>query len=281
MGEDTSQPAGDEAKAKEHPLARFLGLTRNEMRIALSLGGVLACVLMLFEGYVLYTNRPIPETPSATATTIPEMTAAVVYVPAPSLTGWPTLGWLSNETTATPTKTPRPTSTPSATRTPRPTPTPSATRTPTPTAVPTQPSPTPTVQTGTSDNPVPMGSAFTFPDLGALTVMQSSWSPGQTGLAIIDLSFLCQRPTGERCDAGKLMLDVLGGSGNGYERQFDPAIPEPSFGSYIHPHLYGGQTERGNAGFLITDSESTLKLRVHIFLEEGEYFFWIGANTSG
>ena len=260
----------DEPKMNQPPLGKFLGLTRNELVILLSLGGVLVIVVMLFEAYVLFnSSRAAAVDFPTTIPTIYSSPAIVPYMPAPSLTGWPTA---TSETTIASTRTPRPTSTPLPTNTPRPT------RTPTATAVPTQPSPTATIQVGTSGNPVPMGSGFALADLGTLTVTKSSWVPGQSGLTIVELSFLCGRPAGERCNTSRLMFDVLGGSGLGYERDFDPEIPTPSFGYYLDPYLYGGETATGNAGFLIKNSESSLKLRVHIFLEQGEFFFWIGSS---
>lgn len=283
---DPSQDTGDGNKAQDR-LGKFLGMTRNELLILLIMGGLLVCVVMAFEGYILYTaSRAVP-TQAAMAFTPPSTSTPALYVPAPSLTGWPTD--TATGPTVVPTRTRRPTLTPSLSPTPRPTrtptltPSPRPTRTPTITVSPTRPTlapPTATVQAGTSGNPVAMGSGFTLPDMGTLTVITSSWAPGQTGLAIVDLSFVCERPTGRRCDTSTLMLDVLGGSGSGYERVFDPAIPEPSFGSYLRPHLYGGETERGNAGFLINNGESSLMMRVRIFLQDGESFFWIGTSPS-
>jgi hypothetical protein len=267
---------GDEPNMNQHPLGKFLGLTRNELRIVLSMGGALVVVIMLFEAYVLYNaNRAAPVDLPTTIPTIYSSPAIIGYQPAPSLTGWPTATsatTIPTTPTIPPTRTPRPTSTPPPTNTPRPT------RTPTATTVPTQPSPTATMQVGTSSNPVPMGSGFMFPDLGTLTVTKSSWAPGQTGLTVVELSFLCGRATGERCNTSKLMFDVLGSSGLGYERYFDPEVPEPSFGYYLDPYLYGGETATGNAGFIIKNSESSLVMRVHVFLEEGEFFFRIGGG---
>ena len=126
---------------------------------------------------------------------------------------------------------------------------------------------------GSFDNPVPIGNDFTFPGLGTLRVVSSSWRSGQTGFAIVNLEFRCERPSGQECDTGDLMFAVVGGSGNGYEQKFDSAIPEPTFGSFANPPVYGGGRERGNAGFLITGSESSLKMRVGLFLEDTDYFF--------
>lgn len=72
------------------------------------------------------------------------------------------------------------------------------------------------------------------------------------------------------------MLNALGGSGSAYERAFDAAIPEPGFGYDLSARLYGGGTETGNAGFLVQNRESSLVMLVQVFLNEGEFFFWIG-----
>jgi peptidoglycan hydrolase-like protein with peptidoglycan-binding domain len=123
-------------------------------------------------------------------------------------------------------------------------------------------------------NPVPRGSWARFPGLGSLMV-HSSWQPGQTGYAIVLITFVCERPAHQICDTGDFMLDVVGGSGQGYRRDFNRAIPEPSFGSFMNPDLYGGGTEAGYAGFLVTRSETTLKMIVKLFLEDGIYYFQI------
>ena len=43
----------------------------------------------------------------------------------------------------------------------------------------------------------------------------------------------------------------------------------------MNPPLYGGGVENGNIGFLITKNETTLKMRVNLFLKEGEVYFKI------
>ena len=70
------------------------------------------------------------------------------------------------------------------------------------------------------------------------------------------------------------MLDALGASGNGYEEKFDTTIPSPTFG-YDTPPVYGGGTVKGYAGFLIDKNETSLMMRVKLFLENGEIFFKI------
>ncbi len=115
-----------------------------------------------------------------------------------------------------------------------------------------------------------------IPDLGALTVIRSSWVPGQTGLTSVALSFVCQRPPGQQCKTSKLILGAVGDSGQGYARTYGPEIPEPAFGYDAHTILYSGGTETGNAGFLIENSESSLVMLVQVFLQEGQYVFWIG-----
>jgi len=133
----------------------------------------------------------------------------------------------------------------------------------------------PVLQSGTFNNPVPIGVGYTFPGLGTLTVIKSSWFPGQTGFAIVQIFFSCERPAGQECDTGNFMFDALGGSGNGYSREFDSAIPEPDFGTFINPPVYGGGVEKGYAGFLIKNNESTLMMRVQLLYEDGEFFFTI------
>ncbi len=257
------------------PLGKFLGLTKNELRIFLPMSGLFGCVVMLFASYVLYTSvRAVPASATPTFPALEMPSTPTVYQPAPVLlTGWPPWTPGTAGPTKAPTRTPRPTATPSRTKTPSPTRTPTATATPTLTKT---VAPTATIQFGTSGHPIPIGSGFVFPDFGILTVTNSSWSPGQTGLAIVNLNFVCTRPAGARCATNKLILDALGGSGIGYERVFDPGVPQPSFGYYLGAGLYGGETENGTAGFLIKNAESTLVMRVQIFLEGGEFFFRIG-----
>ncbi len=125
-------------------------------------------------------------------------------------------------------------------------------------------------------NPVPLGTALTLPDLGVLTIQNTSWQPGLTGLAVANISFTCQRAAPDTCATSNLILAALGSSGTAYARTYDPAVPQPTFGSFALPHLLAGQVDQGNAGFLITTAESALKLRVRVFLQDGEYYFWLG-----
>ncbi len=256
-----------------NPVGKFLGLSRNELAIFLYLGGALVCVIMLFAGYILYSSALA--VPAATRTPFPALGPSATrapYRPAPSITGWVSGTPATATVTPTPTKTRRPTSTPVPSSTPTVTNTPTATMTLTP---------TPTVQLGIASNPVPIGSGFTIPDMGTLTVVRSSWATGQTGLAIVELSFVCGRPIGELCKTSSLILDALGGSGTGYDRAFDSAIPEPGFGYGPKDPLYGGGTETGNAGFLVENKESSLMMIVQVFLQEGKFFFWIGPVPPG
>ncbi len=295
---------------KHNPFARFLGLTKNEFSIFLYMGGLLVLVVMLFEGYILYTTGRavpvllVPATPAASPTeaaaqptraqevarsvpgvrSLPEVlpvTPRVVLpggvIAGPAEEG----GFMAEAATArmitAPARTAIPTATATLTNTPAASPTASGTATATPRQTRTIPTRVP-APVATFLEPVPLGTSFEIPGWGSLTVVKSSWLPGQTGLTIVELSFTCGRPAGDRCNTSKLMLDTLGGSGAGYARVFDAAIPEPTFGTFTRPALYGGETETGNAGFVITNSESSLKLRVQIFLESGEYFFWLGGG---
>jgi hypothetical protein len=229
------------------PDKRIFGLTQNELLIFVILGGLLLCVIVLFVGYIIYNlSRPNP---------------IAVLLP----TSIPQPIQQSVQPNIKPTNSPLPVK-PSDTPIPQPT----LTRAPTYT-----PAPTNTPQMGTFNNPVPIGVGYTFPGFGTLTVVSSSWIPGQTGFAIVDISFSCQRPAGQKCDTGDFMFDALGGSGNGYGREFDTAIPDPWFGTFNNPPVYGGGVEKGFAGFLITKNENILLMRVRLFLEEGELFFKI------
>ncbi len=259
---------------KRNSLGKFLGLTRNELEIFLVLGGALVFVAMAFAGYVIYNKgQAAPANPSPgpsskpLAVFTPTETLPAYYFPAPSLANW------ISGTPPTDTPTIRPTWTPLPTWTHRPTRTPTPSLTPIP---PTPVPPTPTPQLGSADNPAPIGSAINLPNLGTLTVTRSSWQPGQTGLAIVELSFLCSRPLGEECHTDRLILDAVGGSGSGYERSFDAAIPQPRFGYGLGAPLYAGGVETGSTGFTIKASESGVMMRVQIFLESGQFFFWIG-----
>jgi hypothetical protein len=129
-----------------------------------------------------------------------------------------------------------PTLAPLPTYTPYPTYTPAPPKVVTATPIPTVATPTSAApQIGTFDNPVPIGKGYNFPGLGTLTVEKSLWKSGQTGYAIVYLAFACERPTGQSCDTGDFMLSAVGGSGNGYEHDFNTAIPEPTFGSFSNP----------------------------------------------
>lgn len=141
---------------------------------------------------------------------------------------------------------------------------------------PPTPVPVPTAVVGQRSNPVPPGTAHRFPGLGSLTVFSSNWRAGITGLAIVNIQFTCERPTDQLCDTSNFMLDVVGGGGNVYERQFETSIPEPTFGGLMNSDVYGGGTTQGYAGFLITGSENSLQMRVRIFLQDSEAFFKIG-----
>ena len=136
----------------ENPIAKFLGLSKNEFWILVSVGGLLVLVAMLFEGYVLYSkNRPVAVVEPSPTIAVLVISGPLAYVPAPSLTGWPS-GTPPSETptstiTGTPTITPTSTRTGTPTKTPTPTqtatitPTFTATLTSTPTATPTPSTP--------------------------------------------------------------------------------------------------------------------------------------------
>jgi len=223
---------------------RIFGMTKTELTILVIMGGLLLCVIMLFGGYIIYDlNRPIP------AAVIPPTAIPQVVIQ--------------------PTNSPLPIQ-------PN-TPIPQPVFTPTPTYIPAPTTSTSTSEFGTFNNPVPIGVGYTFPGLGTMTVINSSWLSGQTGFAIVALSFVCERPADQECDTGVggFMFSALGNSGNGYSKDNDTSIPSPDFGSFMNPPLYGGGVENGNIGFLITQNETSLKMRVNLFLKEGEVYFKI------
>lgn len=221
---------------------RIFGMTKTEFTIFATMGGLLLCVIMLFGGYIIYDlSRPVP----------------VAVLPPTAI----------QQVVVQPTNSPLP-SQPN-------TPVPQSTSTTAPTHA---PAPTTAPQVGTFNNPVPIGTGYKYPGYGTLTVINSSWSSGQTGFAIVNLSFTCERPANQECDlvvSGSFMLSALGNSGNGYNQEFDTAIPEPGFASMFNPPLYGGGTENGYVGFLITNNESSLLMRAQIFLKEGDVYFKI------
>jgi len=139
-----------------------------------------------------------------------------------------------------------------------------------------------TNNSGLRTSPIPLGTGQTFPGLGTLTILESQWMPQQTGMAIIRLSFTCERPTNQLCetDSSTFFLDAVGGSGLVYGHEFDRTIPDPTFGGFDHSEVYGGASIDGYAGFLITNPEANLTLRVFERSSQGEVFFNITADPS-
>lgn len=125
---------------------------------------------------------------------------------------------------------------------------------------------------GTRGNPVPQGTPYEFPGLGSFTV-KSEWSQGQTGLAIVFIEFTCERPSSQKCNILEFMLAAVGSSGTVYEQSFDLSIPQPLFWDFMSSDVYGGGTLSGYAGFKLTRPETSLQMRVGIFLEFEEVFF--------
>ena len=254
-------------------------------------GGLLALTAMLFEGYVLYnSSRPVPilmrsATPAAgvtqaASTPTPAITGSggpgprslpplVASTQRPVIAGGVIAGPATQGAFVSGAATARPITGPSEIRhpvaIPGPTGTAEASRGPTTGA--STPAPV-----GTFLNPVPLGTGFSLPGLGTFTVHSMSWQPGQIGLAVVVISLTCDQPAASgSCDSSSLLLAAVGNSGNSYGRDFDPAIPGPVFAGLTH--LYGGDTDRGNAGFSITSVESTLRLSVQVFLQNGEFYF--------
>ncbi len=205
----------------------------------------------------------------------------------------PTVAVLPSVTPTTiPTKPPKPTWTPSLTPLPTQTPTTTASSTLTPTDLPSTPAllltpkpfqmPIPTTTSGptimpawgTRSNPVPIGQSFRFPGYGSLTVVSSAWIAGQTGLANVQLSFTCERPADQKCNVLDLMLDAVGGSGLTYQQAFESGVPSPEFWDFMSADVFGGGTKTGYAGFLILEQESTLAMRVSIYLQSSADVFF-------
>jgi hypothetical protein len=219
---------------------RIFGMNKTEFTILVTMGGLLLCVITLFGGYIIYDlNRPAPVA-VIPPTSIPQVVIQPTNSPLPSQPN---------------------------------TPTPLPVFTPTPTDIPAPTAASPPI--GTFNNPVPIGVGYTFPGFGTLTVLNSSWLSGQTGFAIVKLSFVCERPAGQECDLFRFMLSALGNSGNGYNQKYESAIPKPRFGSIANPPLYGGGTETGYVGFLIKGNESSLLMRGQIFSQDGDVYFKI------
>jgi hypothetical protein len=259
--------SGEENVSNQKP-QRYLNLTRNELTIIVVLGGLLLCVLAVFGIYIMYDlSRPLAVAAAPSAIPQTESSQTQLQSPSPHPVAYPTL---PAEWTATSNPGPSATKTPQPTVTTGPSNTPAPTNTPGPTLAPPA---TATAPVATFNNPVPIGTSYTWPGTGTLTVKKSDWKPGQTGYAIVLLSFSCERPADQTCDTGHFLLHAVGGSGNGYSRGFDTAIPEPGFGSFTNPPPHGGGHEEGYAGFLITSSETTLAMQVGIFLQDGEWYF--------
>jgi hypothetical protein len=217
---------------------RILGLTQREFLILATMGGLVLCIMVLFGGYIIYDlNRPIPAAPPPTS--MPQLIVQQTITPSPV----PSTPISEITSTIAPTNTPVSTS---------------------------------SDLLGTYENPVPMGTDYTFPEFGTLTVVKSYWSPGQTGLAIAELSFTCELPAGQECRLQlAFRLDALGSTGNGYKQPFDATVPLPEFISLLNPPIFGGGTITGNVGFVITNEENFLLMRVQHFPDRVTYFFRI------
>lgn len=266
---------------KQNPLTEYFGLTKKQLWMLLGAASALVCIIV---GYPVYRFYPLARilfpgpTPTATIPAL-SISTPVAYIPAPSLTGWPSGTPATMLPSITPSRTPSKTPSLTPTRTPSLTPTKTPTRTPsrTPTNT-TTPTSTPTATLpplGTYLNPVPIGSSAAFPGLGSLTVLQSSWTPGKAGLVIVELSFTCDPSAAQACDLGDFIIHAEGSSGHSYVRDFDPAIPEPAFGLDQPARLNAGATATGYFGFVVTEDENSLRMRVQVFLQEGEIFFWL------
>ncbi len=98
----------------------------------------------------------------------------------------------------------------------------------------------------------------------------------------MELSFRCERAAGQWCDTADVNVHAVGGSGQNYIRKFNRIIPEPSFAWSGSDQLDPGETENGYLGFLIGQSETTLRMSVQVYLVKGQFYFWLqGAPPAG
>jgi hypothetical protein len=157
-----------------------------------------------------------------------------------------------------------PTSIKLPTNTPRPVVTSAPTRTPRPTATP---------ELGTRTNPIAIGDPVQIPGYGTMLVSGSEWSPGMTGVAIIVIDFFCERPSDQSCSVLDFLLDAIGGSGTTYIQEFSGSVPLPGFWDPMTADVFGGGEKQGYAGFLITQYEDTLVMRVNAGFNQFILFF--------
>lgn len=238
-----------------------MNFSRQETMMMVLIGVILLLVVVVVGGVaILYTtSQNNSDLPNLLPTASVPTSAAIVELP----TELP----IVDATNLPPTNTPQPvdvqggnipsTSTPNS---------------PTPVEPPTS-----NTESGVYGNPVPIGTGYRFPGWGIMTVAESRWQVGQTGIAIVKIAFTCERPADQVCDTSDFMFDAIGNtSGRNYGVEFDSSIPEPGFGDIFNDNaeIYGGKTLTGYVGFLIKDYEDALLMRVHIFLDlDTEVFF--------
>lgn len=156
------------------------------------------------------------------------------------------------------------------------TPYPTFTAYPTPILTPTNilaPSNTPII--GAIENPVLIGREYLIPGYGIMKVLGSNWGSEQLGIAIIYLSFTCDRPHNQTCNTDEFILEAIGETGKVYPRDFTAEIPKPRFSEFGRSEIQGGETTKGFVGFLITQPESALVLHVRVLFQDIEAFFRI------
>lgn len=152
------------------------------------------------------------------------------------------------------------------------TPFPIETSIPMPVELPNSPSASPVI--GSKEKPVPIGKEHIIPGYGEMTVVGAYTPSGESGLAIVYLSFVCKLPQEQLCDTTDFILEAIGASGNVYLRDFSPEIPRPGFGTLGNSEIHGGESTEGFAGFMITQPEPSLILHVSVFLHKDiEAFF--------
>ncbi len=159
-----------------------------------------------------------------------------------------------------------PTYTPYPTYTPLPTPKPSPTAASISTDIP---------RIGTFEKPVLIGREHVIPGYGRMKVLGTNWKSEQTGLAIIYLSFTCERPPNQICNTSDFILEAIGDSGKVYPPDFSSEIPQPEFGALEQSEVQSDETVKGFVGFFIDQPESTLILHVRVLLRDIEAYFKI------
>ena len=120
---------------------------------------------------------------------------------------------------------------------------------------------------------MPLDTPVVLLGLGAFTVDEVRWVPGQVGLALARVIFNCERgtPIGI-CNTRGFSFDLVGASGTEYDRVTEGFEGEP-FGQQSYPGILEGETEVGFVAFLVTQPEDTLTLLVRVFAKARPIYF--------